>query len=119
MNTFTKNATDLAEKAANAHDSGDAMRFSQAATHVTNAAATIAMIERDAGVSSLATTDRVKTMVDRFLQWKLPEDFSPDGGISFDPISNRGNQYEARREPVGTNLLTATQAEAMIRHLLA
>ncbi len=119
MTILTQNATDLAAKAAAAHDSGDAMRFSQAATNVTNAAATIAMIERDAGLPDLSANDRVKTMVDRFLQWKLPEDFSPDGGISFDPISNRGNQYEARREPVGTNLLTATQAEAMIRHLLA
>lgn len=119
MNTFTKNATDLAEKAANAHDSGDAMRFSQAATNVTNAAATILMIERETPQRPVPPDEHIKTMVDRFLQWKLPHDFNPDGGITFDPISNRGNQYEARREPVGTNLLTATQAEAMIRHLLA
>ena len=64
------------------------------------------------------TKDQIDYMVDRFLAWKLPPGFNPDGGISFDPISNRGNQYEARREPVGTNLLTADQAEAMVRHMI-
>lgn len=65
------------------------------------------------------TDAQIKTMVDRFLSWKLPADFHPDGGISFDPISNRGMAFEARREPVGTNLLTAHQAEQMIRELVA
>jgi hypothetical protein len=46
-------------------------------------------------------------MVDRFLSWKLPEDFAPDGGVCFEGGG-----------PIGTNLFTATQAEAMIRHLL-
>lgn len=48
----------------------------------------------------------VKRAVDRFLCWKLPEDFAPDGGISFD---RSGHKYE----PVGTNLLTAEQAKQM------
>lgn len=58
----------------------------------------------------------VKHMVDRFLGWKLPEDFAPDAGISFDIEKCRygPNVYF----PIGTNLFTATQAEAMIRHLL-
>lgn len=64
------------------------------------------------------TDEQIKHMVDRFLQWKLPEDFRPDGGIEFDPISSKGTAYERRREPVGTNLLSATQAEAMVRHML-
>lgn len=64
------------------------------------------------------TDEQIKHMVGRFLQWKLPDAFRPDGGISFDPISNKGTAYETRREPVGTNLLDATQAEAMVRHLV-
>lgn len=52
----------------------------------------------------------VKEAVNRFLGWKLPEDFSPDCGISFSSLITT--------EPVGTNLLTATQAEAMVRFIL-
>ena len=55
------------------------------------------------------TEDQIKHMVDRFLGWKLPRDFKPDGGISFDLISARG--------PSGTNLFDATQAEAMVRYM--
>jgi hypothetical protein len=65
--------------------------------------------------------DQVKHMVDRFLMWKLPADFSPDNGISFDSVVSYFGSPEKRqqkREPVGTNLLTATQAEAMVRHML-
>lgn len=60
----------------------------------------------------------VKLMVDRFLAWCLPESFNPDGGIKFEPIANKGSAHEYRHRPVGTNLLDATQAEAMIRHLI-
>lgn len=60
----------------------------------------------------------IKHMTERFLSWKLPANFAPDNGISFDPIANRGYQFESRREPVGTNLLTYAQAEAMVRHML-
>ena len=58
--------------------------------------------------------DQIKHMVNRFLAWKLPPDFHPDAGIRFASI------YEPSRPgwPIGTNLLTANQAEAMIRHLL-
>ena len=55
-------------------------------------------------------TDVIKHMRDRFLAWRLPEDFAPDGGIEF---SQRGPHG-----PTGTNLFTAVQAEAMIRHML-
>ena len=51
-------------------------------------------------------------MVIRFLSWRLPDDFSPDGGIEFHRLA--GQQHG----PTGTNLLNAQQAEAMIRHLL-
>jgi len=64
------------------------------------------------------TEEQIRAMVDRFLQWKLPADFRPDGGISFKPIRNEGTAFEGRNEPVGTNLLTATQAEAMVRFMV-
>src|SRR5688500_16250428 len=65
----------------------------------------------------------IKHMVDRFLTWKLPEDFHPDGGISFEPEFNaeymaQQGEPPMRHEPVGTNLLTAIQAEAMVRYIL-
>lgn len=61
---------------------------------------------------------QIKHMVSRFLGWQLPEDFRPDGGISFEPLLNKGSQYESKREPSGTNLFDATQATAMVRHML-
>ena len=56
-------------------------------------------------------------MVDRFLAWPLPKDFAPDCGISFDGRKddewNKGKTW-----PVGTNLLTADQARAMLEYVL-
>lgn len=63
--------------------------------------------------------EQIKQMVDRFLSWKLPADFAPDGGISFKPDFNEHTDHPSKHEPTGTNLLNAAQAEAMIRHLLA
>jgi len=63
---------------------------------------------------------QIKHMVDRFLCWKLPRDtFNPDCGISFDkgPI-NAHTPHPSKYEPVGTNLFDATQADAMVRHML-
>lgn len=53
-------------------------------------------------------------MVNRFLCWTLPKDFIPDGGISFTPPANPHHAW-----PVGTNLLTAIQAKAMLEHVLS
>lgn len=64
------------------------------------------------------TEEQIKYMRDRFLAWKLPANFNPDDGISFDPISNKGHSFERRREPTGTNLFNADQADAMVRHLV-
>lgn len=64
------------------------------------------------------TEDQIKYMVNRFLGWKLPENLNPDGGISFAPIGNEGTQHEYKREPTGTNLLDATQADAMVRYMI-
>ena len=59
---------------------------------------------------------KMSKMVDRFLSWPLPKDFSPDGGIVFK------NSPDARGyapyQPIGTNLLTAEQARGMIEHIL-
>lgn len=60
----------------------------------------------------------IKHMVGRFLSWRLPENFNPDGGIIFNPVANAGTVHEYRHEPMGTNLFNATQAEAMVRHML-
>lgn len=64
------------------------------------------------------TDDQIKHMVSRFLNWRLPENFSPDAGISFKSEFNEHTQWPGRHQPVGTNLLDATQAEAMVRHML-
>lgn len=60
----------------------------------------------------------IKELVDRFLCWELPADFNPDNGITFDPIASRNTPYEFRRKPVGTNLLTAQQAETLWSEVL-
>lgn len=64
------------------------------------------------------TDEQIKHMVNRFLAWKLPENFNPDCGISFDRVGNLGTEHQYYREPVGTNLLDYTQTEAMVRHLI-
>jgi hypothetical protein len=68
--------------------------------------------EQDAGEAV------VKQMAERFLSWRLPETFNPDGGISFEPVHSVGTPHEARRQPVGTNLFTYTEALAMVRHMV-
>lgn len=60
------------------------------------------------------TEEQIAQMVNRFLCWKLPNDFAPDGGISFDRAYG-----EKWGMPIGTNLFTADQARAMIEHMLA
>ena len=57
------------------------------------------------------TAPAVDAMVDRFLCWKLPDDFGPDGGIAY--------TLSPGFTPIGTNLLTATQAKAMFEYCLA
>jgi len=64
------------------------------------------------------TDAEIKQMVSRFLAWKLPPDFSPDGGITFKATFNENTPWPMRAEPSGTNLLNFPQAEAMIRHIL-
>jgi hypothetical protein len=61
------------------------------------------------------TDEQIKYMVDRFLMWKLPKNFRPDGGIS---VKRPNYAPEVVWEPVGTNLLDAQQAEEMVRHMI-
>lgn len=50
-------------------------------------------------------------MVDRFLGWKLPDDFNPDCGISFK------RTYNDHLQPLGTNLFNAIQTKAMLEYV--
>lgn len=61
---------------------------------------------------SVVTEEQIKHMVDRFLGMRLPDGFNPDGGIRFEAPAN------PVWWPTGTNVLDATQAEAMVRHMI-
>ncbi len=61
----------------------------------------------------------VKEMVNRFLGWKLPEDFHPDSGITFKPTKPyTGDEYGNSWWPIGTNVFSADQATAMVEYML-
>jgi hypothetical protein len=59
------------------------------------------------------TPDLIRTLASRFCAWPLPRDFAPDGGCTFAPPANPNHPW-----PVGTNLLTVSQAEEMLRFVL-
>ena len=60
------------------------------------------------------TDDQIKHLVDRFLYWKLPQDFRPDNGISY---VRPGYHISVDATPTGTNLFDANQATAMVRFM--
>ncbi len=62
--------------------------------------------------------EQIKHMVQRFLGWKLPDNFNPDAGISFKGEFNEHTDHPMKHEPSGTNLLDATQAEEMVRYMV-
>jgi hypothetical protein len=64
------------------------------------------------------TEDQIKHMVDRFLGWRLPEDFQPDAGISFKPDFNEHTPFPMKHQPSGTNLFDARQTEVMVRCMI-
>jgi hypothetical protein len=67
----------------------------------------------------MLTDEQIKYMRDRFLGWKLPKDFHPDGGIYFDANeAKKWNPNNGTYEPSGTNLFHAGQVEQMIRYML-
>jgi hypothetical protein len=117
MSAIETQVKSLIEKAANSSDKDDAMRFSQAALNAAHAANVLTGIPPDKSQPA-ATEDQIKHMVDRFLSWKLPENFNPDGGISFKAAYNEHTAHPAKHEPSGTNLFGATQATAMVRYML-
>lgn len=63
------------------------------------------------------TESQIDHMVDRFLGWRLPENFNPDGGVKFEREVN-GGPRPAAWWPQGTNILDATQAKAMVRYIV-
>jgi hypothetical protein len=66
----------------------------------------------------MLTDEQIKHMVNRFLSWNLPENFNPDAGISFKAAFNEHTAYPMKHKPSGTNLFDATQADAMVRHMI-
>jgi len=56
----------------------------------------------------------VKAAASRLMGWKLPDNFSPDGYITFDREGAKAGNFW----PVGTNLLTCSQAEDMLNYAL-
>ena len=61
------------------------------------------------------TEAQIKHAVDRFLQWRLPKDFTPDAGITY---ARPNYSPEVDATPTGTNLLDAHQATEMVRFIL-
>lgn len=75
-----------------------------------------ALRERQAAGQKAGDRDALlKSAVDRFLCWDLPNDFAPDCHVSFDRDMAKQGRHSW---PTGTNLLTAEQALAMFRHCL-
>ena len=65
------------------------------------------------------TKEQIDQMVNRFLARKLPADFSPDCGITFDRSKLYNHDPAGAHWPSGTNLLTATQAREMFEYCCA
>ncbi len=73
------------------------------------------MAERTDATASVSE-EQIKHLVNRFLCYPFPSDLNPDGGISY-----RRSETSIKFNhpgPVGTNLLTADQAEAMVRYMV-
>ena len=66
------------------------------------------------GRTDMLTENQIKHLVDRFLGWHVPENFAPDAGITYTRLSY---QHSADTMPSGTNILDATQADAMVRYM--
>ena len=67
--------------------------------------------------AALSDEQIVKEAVNRFLGWKLPQDFAPDGGVIFNTMSHQFDK--SGYWPSGTNLLTEDQAKAMFEYCIA
>jgi hypothetical protein len=59
-------------------------------------------------------------MADFFMGWPLPDDFHPDGGVSFKPVRWTAGDFGVQTSwPTGTNLLSHEQARKMFRAALS
>jgi hypothetical protein len=86
-------------------------------SHAENCAGAIAL-RTDPIVEAHRKDVLVRHMVNRFLGWRLPKPWHPDNGISY--VRPNYAHFEAEHDwPTGTNLFDATQAEAMVRYMLA
>lgn len=67
------------------------------------------------------TNEQIDELVNRFLGWRLPQDFSPDFFIKFDREAaiRLHDSTNGTAWPIGTNLLNADQAREMLKFLLA
>lgn len=75
-------------------------------------AALEAALTQQAEAFAAREKEQLAKAVDRFLSWRLPDTFAPDGAIQF-------HRPERPLDwPVGTNLLDAEQARAMFAHAL-
>lgn len=64
------------------------------------------------------TETKIKHMAEQFLRWRLPENFNPDSGISFQKTFNENTPHPMKNEPTGTNLFDIGQAIEMVRHMV-
>lgn len=64
------------------------------------------------------TDEQIKYMAEKFLGWRLPENFNPDAGIKFEPEFNLYGGGVGRHQPTGTNLFDYTQVVEMVRHMV-
>lgn len=62
------------------------------------------------------TEEQINRMVNRFLAWRLPKPFRPDGGISYTPPNYTGAAGE-HHWPTGTNLFDVGQTKEMVRFM--
>jgi len=63
------------------------------------------------------TEEQINYMANRFLGWKLPDAFNPDGGVSFKAKYHNGTVEGGRHKPAGTNLFSADQAREMVQYM--
>jgi hypothetical protein len=111
-----KSVLAMIKKADTATDAGEAMKMAQAALNAANAL--VAISPQSLTIARFPTAAQIKHMVDRFLGWPLPADFSPDGGVLYIPFSGAPSGTNLLGAPSGTNLLDGHQAAGMIEYIL-
>lgn len=95
----------------------------EARRKIRSAIAALEGMQNAEGQITVLVCGSLDEVVNRFLGWRLPEDFCPDAGISFNPEFNfeymaKQGKPPMRHEPTGTNLFNADQARQMIEYIL-